>query len=168
MTPFEAVYGIPPPNLLTYVPGTCRVQAVDDYLQDRDSIMRELHHNLSTSRNRMKCQDDQKRREVTFVVGDYVYLKLQPYRQGSVAFRASMKLAPCYFRPYEVLEKVDPMAYKLALPNGSQIHDVFHVSLSRKHIGSLVNPISVTLPHMTDEYAILPQRVIHKEKYRPK
>ena len=144
-------------------------------MRDRDSILRELRHNLSTARNRMKCQADQKRREVTFAVGDYVYLKLQPYRQGSVALRASMKLAPRYFGPYEVLEKVGPVAYKLALPNVSQIHDVFHVSLLRKHIGSLVNPISVTLPHVTDEDVILPQpeavidrRVIHKGKYRPK
>ncbi|GKC21564.1 transposon ty3-G gag-pol polyprotein [Tanacetum coccineum] len=74
--------------------GTCRVQAVYEYLRHRDSIMRELHRNLSTARNQMKCQEDQKRREVTFAVGDYVYLKLQLYRQGSVAFRASMKLAP--------------------------------------------------------------------------
>nr|GEV88657.1 transposon Ty3-G Gag-Pol polyprotein [Tanacetum cinerariifolium] len=79
-----------------------------------------------------------------------------------------------YLRPYKVLEKVSPVAYKLALSNGSQIHDVFHVSLLRKHIGSLVNPISVTLPHVTNGDVILPQpevviyrQVIHKGKYRP-
>ncbi|GKF06137.1 transposon ty3-G gag-pol polyprotein, partial [Tanacetum coccineum] len=87
-----------------------------------------------------------------------------------------MKFAPRYFGPYEVLEKVGPVAYKLAIPNGSQIHDVFPVSLLRKHIGSLVNPISVTpLPHVTNEDVILPQpegvidrQVTHKVKNRPK
>ncbi|GJV90084.1 transposon ty3-G gag-pol polyprotein [Tanacetum coccineum] len=175
ITPFEAVYGIPPPSLLSYVAGTSRVQAVDEYLRDRDSILRELHRNLLIARNRMKCQADQNRREVTYEVGDYVYLKLHPYWQSSVEFRSSMKLAPRYFGPYEVLEKVGPVAYKLALPNGSQIHNVFHVSLLRKHIGHVVHPVSVTLPSVINEDMILPQpeavidhRVIHKGKYRLK
>jgi hypothetical protein len=56
MTPFEAVYGIPPPNLLTYIPGTSHVQAVDEYLRDRDTILHDLRHNLQMAQNRMKCQ----------------------------------------------------------------------------------------------------------------
>jgi hypothetical protein len=80
MTPFEAVYGVPPPNLLAYIPGTSRIQAVDEYLRDRDTILLELRHNLQLAQNLMKCQADQHRREVSFTMGDYVYLKLQPYR----------------------------------------------------------------------------------------
>jgi hypothetical protein len=174
MTPFEAVYGIPPPNLLTYIPGTYRVQAVDEYLRDRDTILHDLCHNLQMAQNRMKCQADQHRREVTFNVGDYVYLKLQPYRQTSVAFRASLKLAPRFFGPYKVLEKVGLVAYKLALPPGSQIHDVFHVSLLRKHLGPVtptspdLPPVSVTLVVLPQPEVILDRRVIHKGNYRPK
>ena len=47
MTPFEAVYGIPPPSILTYVLGTSHIQAVDEYLRDRDTILSVLRHNLS-------------------------------------------------------------------------------------------------------------------------
>ena len=94
ITSFEAVYGIPPPSLLTYVPGTARVQAVDGYLQDRDTILRELQHNLRLAQERMRCQANQHRREVSFEVGDYVYLKLQPYCQTSVAFRGSLNSRP--------------------------------------------------------------------------
>jgi hypothetical protein len=58
MTPFEVVYGVPPPNLLAYIPGTSRIQAVDDYLRDRDTILLELRHNLQLAQNQMKCQAD--------------------------------------------------------------------------------------------------------------
>ena len=174
MTPFEAVYGILPPRLLAYVPGTSRVQAVDEYLRDRDAILRELRYNLLQAQNRMKCQADQHRRDASFAVGDYVYLKLQPYRQTSVAFRGSMKLAPRFFGPYQVIEKVGSVAYKLALPPGSQIHNVFHVSLLRRHLGS-ITPTSTQLPPVSDTSIILPQpevvldrHVISKGKYRPK
>lgn len=54
ITPFEAVYGKPPSSLLTYVPGTARVQAVDEYLQDRDQILRELRRNLQLAQERMR------------------------------------------------------------------------------------------------------------------
>ena len=61
MTPFEAVYGIPPRSLLTYIPDTCRVQAVDEYLCDRATILHELCLNFALARNRMKCQANTKR-----------------------------------------------------------------------------------------------------------
>ncbi|KAK9189481.1 hypothetical protein WN943_018078 [Citrus x changshan-huyou] len=171
----RSVYGIPPPHLLTYVPGTSRVQAVDEYLRDRDTILRELRHNLSLARQRMKSQADLKRQEVSFKVGDYVYLKLQPYRQTSVAFRASMKLAPRFFGPYQIIGKVGTVAYRLALPPGSQIHNVFHVSMLRKHLGPIHTSASNQLPPVSDDSIILPQpeaildrRVIQKGKYQPK
>jgi hypothetical protein len=59
MTPFEAVYGVPPPNLLMYVPGTSNIQAVDGYLRNRDAILCELRKNPSLAHARMKCQADQ-------------------------------------------------------------------------------------------------------------
>ena len=46
MTPFEVVYGVPPPVLLSYIPRTTRVEAVDVFLKDRDSILHELRSNL--------------------------------------------------------------------------------------------------------------------------
>ena len=55
MIPFEAVNDIPLPSLLAYIPGTSRVQAVDEYLCDRDAILRELRHNLLLAQDRMKC-----------------------------------------------------------------------------------------------------------------
>ena len=58
-SPFEAVYGVPSPSFLSYIPGTARVQAVDEYLQDRDEILKELRHNLRMAQDRMKSHADQ-------------------------------------------------------------------------------------------------------------
>lgn len=174
LTPFEAVYGTPPPTLLTYVPGTSRIQAVDECLRDRDAILKDLRHNLQLAQNRMKCQADQHRRDISFNVGDYVYLKLQPYRQTSVALRLSQKLSPRFFGPYQIIGKIGPVAYKLSLPVGSQIHNVFHVSLLRRYHGSGIQA-SPQLPLHSDASACLPEpeaildrRTIRKGNYRPK
>lgn len=175
ISPFEAVYGIPPPTLLSYVPGTTHIHAVDKTLRDRDSILKDLRRNLVVAQNRMKTQADHHRREVVFTVGDYVYLKLQPYRQKSVAFRSSLKLAPRYFGPYRILERIGPVAYKLALPAGSQIHNVFHVSLLKKFVGHVPPAVMELPPVSEDTSTILPQpecvldkRIIRKGAYRPK
>jgi len=95
MTLFEVVYGTTPPTLLIYiyVPGTSRIQVVDECLHDRDAILKELRHNLLLTQNHMKCQAFQHKRNISYIVGDYVYLKLQPYRQTSMAFQVSMKLS---------------------------------------------------------------------------
>ncbi|KAL5778102.1 hypothetical protein ACOSP7_011028 [Xanthoceras sorbifolium] len=155
-TPFEAVYGVPPLSLMPYVPGTTQVEAVDEYLRDRTTILRDLRRNLLVARDRMKTQADQHRREVHFAVGDYVYLKLQPYRQASVSFRSSVKLAPRFFGPFEILAKVGPVAYCLTLPLEARIHDVFHVSLLRKHLGNKP-AASPSLPPVFDDSIIIPQ-----------
>lgn len=90
--------------------------------------MQLLQQHLHRAQQYMKTQADKKRSFRFFAVGDWVYLKLQPYVQSSVAARANIKLSFKYFGPYEVLRKVGEVAYQLALPEGSVVHHVFHVS----------------------------------------
>ncbi|GJT12040.1 transposon ty3-G gag-pol polyprotein [Tanacetum coccineum] len=157
-----------------YVPGTTKVQEVDDYLCDRDEVLKQLRSNLIVAQNRMKVNADRHRRELEFNEGDLVYIKLQPYRQSSVVSRYSAKLAPRCFGPYKILNRVGLVAYRVELPPGSLIHDVFHVSLLRRFVGTAPEVIQVTQdepvvsPTLMHPEEILEERVVQKGKYRPK
>ena len=76
----------------------------------------------------MKKEADKFRSERQFAVGDFVYLKLQPYIQSSVSRRAYQKLAFKFFGPYRVLERVRKVAYRLVLQTSASVHSMFHVS----------------------------------------
>lgn len=71
-------------------------------------------------------------------------MKLQPYAQSSVAARANHKLAFRYFGPFQVLQRVGEVAYRLALPEQARIHPVIHVSQLR----AAVPPSSTIMPEL--------------------
>lgn len=81
MTPFKALYGRDPPQLLKYETGHTALSTLEDQMIARDAILDELKANLIRAQHRMKTQEDLSRRDVEFNVGDKVYLKLKPYRQ---------------------------------------------------------------------------------------
>jgi hypothetical protein len=108
---------------------------------------------LGRAQLRMKTQADKNRLEVSFEVGEWVFLKLQPYVQSSLAPRAHQKLAFTFFGPYKILSKIGSTAYKLDLPAPSAIHLVFHVALLKKWV-SLGVLVASNLPDDSVVYQV--------------
>ena len=79
----------------------------------------------------MKLLADQHRSDKSFSVGDWVYIKLQPYRQSSLRVKRYNKFSPRFFGPFQIVQRIGEVANKVALPEGCPIHPMFHVSYLR-------------------------------------
>ena len=100
-------------------------------------------------------QADQHRSERSFEVGDWVFLRLQPYKQMSLKqSKKDNKLSSKYYGPYKVLQKISTMAYKLELPTSSRVQPVFHVSCLNKVIGNKIL-VQTILPKLDEEGKII-------------
>lgn len=85
-----------------------------------------------------------------------MYLRLQPYKQKTLALRKCLKLSPQFYGPFRVVSKVGEVAYKLDLPADSNIHSVFHVSCLKKQLGNHSVPLP-SLPPVDAQGEIQPE-----------
>jgi hypothetical protein len=103
-----------------------------EILQEAEKQVQIIRENLKTAQSRQKSYANNRRREMMFEVGDFIYLKVSPMR-GMKRFKVKGKLSPRYIGPFKVLERKGEVAYHLELPDSlSDVHDVFHVSQLKK------------------------------------
>ena len=94
-----------------------------------------IQEKLLEAQKRQKEYADRKVRDLDFMEGEQVLLKVSPMK-GVMRFGKRGKLSPRYIGPFEVLKRVGEVAYELALPPGfSGVHTVFHVSMLKKYHG---------------------------------
>ncbi|MCI23208.1 hypothetical protein A2U01_0044386 [Trifolium medium] len=92
MTPFKVLYGRDPPTIIRQSTIPSGTTMAHQQLQERDEILTQAKLNLTKAQQYMKAQADKRRHELQLQVGDNVLVKLQPYRQQSVALRKNQKL----------------------------------------------------------------------------
>jgi hypothetical protein len=102
---------------------------------------------LKIAQSRQKSYADNKRRDVTYEVGDRAYLRVSPLR-GVKRFGIKGKLAPRFIGPFKVLYRKGEVAYQLELPEILlAVHNVFHVSQLKKcHLEMLETPLKDMIP----------------------
>jgi hypothetical protein len=132
MAPFGALYGWKCRTPLYWnQTGECQVFGLE-ILQETDKQVQIVRENLKTTQSRQKSYADNRRRELTFEVGDFIYLKVSPMTRMK-RFKVKGKLSPHYIGPFKILERKGEVAYQLELPDSlSDVHDIFHISQLKK------------------------------------
>ncbi|GJU26511.1 putative reverse transcriptase domain-containing protein [Tanacetum coccineum] len=130
--PFEALYGRKCHSPIMWA-GVGEGHLIGpELVQETTEKIKHIKDRLKTARDRQKSYADRRRKPLEFSVGDYVLLKVSPWK-GVVRFGKKGKLAPRFVGPFKIIEKVGSVAYRLDLPeelNG--VHDTFHVSNLKK------------------------------------
>ena len=133
MAPYEALYGRPCRSPLCWAEVGEAPLLGPELVRETTEKVSLIRQRLFTAQSRQKSYADQRRRPLTFEVGDHVFLKVMP-RRGLMRFGKKGKLSPRFIGPFEILEKVGAVAYRLALPPQlERVHNVFHVSMLRKY-----------------------------------
>ncbi|KAA3487359.1 reverse transcriptase [Gossypium australe] len=153
MAPYEAFYGHRCRTLLYWTElNEKQIHGID--------LVREIEGKV-----KRKSYADLKRKEIEFQVGDKVFLKVSSWKK-ILRFCRKGKLSLRFIGPYEVIERIGPVAYQLALPAElERIHNVFHVSMLRHYRSdplSIISPTEVEIrPNMN--YGEEPIKILARE-----
>ena len=133
MTPYEALYGRKCRTPLCWTDLSKKKVIGPDLIQETKEKVKMIRERLKVATNRHKSYADIKRKYIRYEISEKVFLKVSPWKKV-MRFGKKGKLSPRFIGPYEVIKKVGPVAYHLALPPElEKIHNVFHVSMLRRY-----------------------------------
>ncbi|KAK2403898.1 putative mitochondrial protein [Trifolium repens] len=143
MAPYEALYGRKCRTPLCWTEVGDRGFLGPDIVQGTTLKINSIRDKLKVAQSRQKSYADRKRRPLEFQEGDHVFLRVTPKLGLRGAFKTK-KLCPRFIGPYQILRRVGPVAYQLALPPSmAGLHDMFHVSQLRKYIPDPYRPVEL-------------------------
>ena len=134
MAPYETLYGRKCRSPLYWDEVGERRVFGSDAVEEMVELVRQIRVRMKEAQDRQKSYADVRRTDLQFQAGDKVFLNVSPSK-GITRFGVKGKLKPRFIGPYEILEGVGPVAYRLALsPSLGNVHNIFHVSQLRKYV----------------------------------
>jgi hypothetical protein len=157
MSTFEALYGRKCKTPLMWSNVGEKTLEGPAFIKEAEEKVALIRKRLLEAQSRQKSYADNRRRELSFKEGDFVYLKVSPMR-GVKRFQAKGKLALRFVGPYPIIGRIGPAAYRLQLSESmSDIHNVFHVSQLRKCL-------KVPESHIAEELVQIQKDLQYREK----
>ncbi|GKV13749.1 hypothetical protein SLEP1_g24732 [Rubroshorea leprosula] len=166
MAPYEALYGRRCRSPICWTDVGERNLLGPELIQQATEKVHLIREHLRVAQSRQKSYADNRRRDLEFAVGEKVFLKVSPTK-GVVRFGIRGKLSPRFIGPFEILERVGEVAYRLALPpNLSEVHNVFHVSMLRKYVPDLSHVIEHVPIQLREDlsYEEQPIRIVDRKE----
>ena len=165
MSPYEALYGRKCRSPLCWSDISEQVVLGPGMIQEMTDQVRIIQSKMRAAQDRQKAYADRERRPEAFEVGDKVLLRVSPTR-GVKRFGMKGKLSPKYIGPYEILERVGEVVYRLALPPSlARVHDVFHVSQLRRYISDPSHVLRPEEVQLSDDltYEEVPVQILDRQ-----
>ena len=144
-----------------------KIFEADQYMQSMDETYQQIKYALERTQAKHKRAVDMHHRELVFNEHDWVLLRFEKARLKRWKGKESLfpKLSMRYYGPFQILEKISDVAYRLKLPENWMIHNAFHVSLLRPFVGEVPeDSIQEEQPEVEelDEVLVLEQILAHK------
>ena len=133
MAPYKALYGRKCKTPLCWMELSEKKVIGPDLIQETEEKVKMIRERLKVANDRHKSYADMKRKDIRYEIGEKVFLKVSSWKKV-MRFWKNGKLSPRFIGPYEIIEKVGPVAYRLALPpNLEKIHNLIHVFMLRRY-----------------------------------
>jgi len=165
-TPFRVVYGRDPPSIRSYDHSEIRVAAVTQSMTERDAFLEDVRLRLEQAQAITKATYDRSHRPQQFAVGDWVWLRLHHRPHGSLPEATRGKLRQRFFGPYQIIEKINDVAFRRSLPPGARLHNAFHVGLLKKFVGTPPDAPPQLPPTHNGAIVAVPAAVVKARLYR--
>eukprot|EP00253_Pinus_taeda_P028544 PITA_28544 len=133
MSPFEVLYGRKCHTPSSWGGPEDKLMLGPEMLKEMEQMVKKVRANLKVAQDRQKSYADRKRNFKEFQVGEHVYVRIRA-KKSTLQLSGCAKLAPRFCGPFQILARIGPVAYQLALPNHIRVHNVFHVSVLKKYI----------------------------------